>query len=78
LITSIHDGSQRFNKSDDIEFERVTRQVLAEAGDKVGKMAIENTSAAGSHGHDQVGLQGAQERHADGWMSAQQIVEGHL
>jgi hypothetical protein len=39
LITSIHDGSfvNDSNKSDDIEFERVTRQVLAEAGDKVGK-----------------------------------------
>jgi hypothetical protein len=45
LITSIHDFVNDSNKSDDIEFERVTRQVLAEAGDKVGKMAIENTSA---------------------------------
>jgi hypothetical protein len=32
----------------------VTRQVLAEAGDKVGKMAIENTSAAGSRLMDMI------------------------
>jgi hypothetical protein len=57
----------------------VTRQVLAEAGDKVGKMAIENTSARriSPHGHDQVR---SWERTNVTQMAglAQQIVEGHL
>jgi DNA-directed RNA polymerase beta' subunit len=55
--------------------------VLAEAGDKVGKMAIENTSAAGSRLMDMIksGSKGANKNVTQmAGCLAQQIVEGHL